>query len=66
MLGCRNVDMCVGGLLMISGLIYLAILCVVFLMYGTYLVGHQAGYNKARRDYRQGLRLVEGVERESR
>jgi len=45
---------------MISVFIYIAILALVFLLYGVYTTGWHAGYIKARKDYRQGLKLLGG------
>lgn len=45
---------------MIAMVLYFFILGFVAALYVGYKLGHQAGYNKARRDYRQGMRLVRG------
>jgi len=39
---------------------YLMVIALSFILYAVYKIGYQLGYSAARRDYRQGLRLVEG------
>lgn len=48
---------------MIGAFVYLFLILFAVGSFCAYKLGHQAGYSKARRDYRQGMKLVQGGRR---